>query len=463
MFNLRKQDNESGIVLIIVMMATLIGTFLATSYMSIVMHESGNAVWQRQRVQSLFLAEAGVQRGLYFLNNLETNEPISGRDAYGTVYNGNPWVQGTTSEPQVTPVEETIYYEDVTTPGRLVSTEAYGISLHKSFNNPDGGVTVLPEGFYLIRSVGLIPKKYSKKIEQRISCIVAKLDAIDIHGALTIMDHADPQPEMSKFESASWKIDGRDYTLAGDLVDPSLDANGNPIWPGVPSILVANDGTDEFGNYVGPNGDDIAGQLGDESMWGVPGAGSMADDTAQITGVIDGDGDGVGETVYGSKAIVENPDAYVDLYDFYVEYFLSAAINISGCGDIPESILGTPTKNQILFADLSEGRVKVAGGYSGYGVLILYAPPDGAIYEFEMAGNAEWNGLIICAGDGVVRLKGGGTTPAHVNGAMMISNGFIEMNGTADITYSTEALKDVFNQCLLYQTYSWCGGWGNAL
>jgi hypothetical protein len=428
MFHLKRRNSESGIVLIIVIVATLISTLLATSYMGIVMHESKNAVWQRQRVQSLFLAEAGVQKGLYFLNNADAP--------------GNPWVQLAGNEPQITPVETMTYYNDVTTPGRLESTESYGISLHKSYNDPNGGLTTLPEGFYLIRSIGFIPKRYSKKIEHRISCIVAKLDRIDIYGALTIMDEADPEePEMAKFESAAWKIDGRDYTLAGDLVDPSLDADGNPIWPGVTSILVANSG-----------GDDIAGQLGDESAWGVPGEGSMPDDTAQITGAIDG------EIVYGSKAIQENPDAYVDLYERYVEYFLSAAINISGCGTIPESILGTPTNNQILFADLSKGGVKIAGGYSGYGVLILYAPPDGTIYEFEMAGNSEWNGLIVCAGDGVVRLKGGGSTPAHINGALMISDGFIEMNGTADITYSTEALAGAFDQCLLYQVYSWCGG-----
>jgi hypothetical protein len=449
MFHLKKWDSESGIVLIVVMMATLVSSLLATSYMSIVMHESKNAVWQRQRVQSLFLAEAGVQKGLYFLNNPEDPD--------------NPWVQSTSIEPQIIPVANTIYYDDVTTPGRLESTESYGISLHKSYNNPDGGITVLPEGFYLIRSVGLIPRKYSKNIEHRISCIVAKLDRIDVHGALTIMDKADPEPEMEKFESAAWKIDGRDHNLAGKLLDPTLDPNGNPTWPGVPSILVANEGKDDLGNYVEPNGDDVAGQLGDESAWGVPGEGPLPDDTARITGVIDGNGDGVDETVYGSKAIIEDPKAYIDLYEVYVEYFLSAAINISGCGDIPEDILGTPTKNQILYADLSKGRVKVAGGYSGNGVLILYAPPDGASYEFEMAGNSEWNGLIICAGDGVVRLKGGGNTPAHINGALMISDGFIEMNGTADITYSTEALDNAFDQCLLYQVYSWCGGWGNAL
>ena len=62
MFHLKRRDSESGIVLIVVMMATIVCTLLATSYMSIFIHESGNAVCQSQRVQSLFLAEAGVQR-----------------------------------------------------------------------------------------------------------------------------------------------------------------------------------------------------------------------------------------------------------------------------------------------------------------------------------------------------------------------------------------------------------------
>ena len=104
----------------------------------------------------------------------------------------------------------------------------------------------------------------------------------------------------------------------------------------------------------------------------------------------------------------------------------------------------------------------LAGNFVGYGVLVLENDPP-TDNEFEMVGNAWWHGLIICVGPTNIRLKGGGHTAAHINGALWISDGQVEMNGTTDVTYSSEALANAFTQCLLYRVYSWCDGWGNPL
>jgi hypothetical protein len=37
------------------------------------------------------------------------------------------------------------------------------------------------------------------------------------------------------------------------------------------------------------------------------------------------------------------------------------------------------------------------------------------------------------------------------------------MNGTADIVYSSDNVNNVNLNLLLYQVYSWCGGWGETL
>ena len=107
--------------------------------------------------------------------------------------------------------------------------------------------------------------------------------------------------------------------------------------------------------------------------------------------------------------------------------------------------------------------MKIAGidpglNTTGYGVLILEG--DG---EFEMAGNAEWNGIVVCAGDSNIRLKGGGATPAHIYGALLVADGIVEMNGTADVVYSSSNVNDVNMRLLLYQVYAWCGDWGTPM
>lgn len=375
-----KLDSESGTVIVVALVATIIGSILAGSYMTVVISESRNSVRQKQRAQSLLLAEAGLEKGLYYLNNrYDSGNPWT--DEYGEMLDAPPLVSEALAE------------------GR------YEISLLDQADEP-----WLPANSYLMRSMGIIPRPNSKDIEQRVSCIVARLDGIPIPASLGIMDEADPEDELLKFNSSGWTIDGRD-----------LDGLG-----GLPGIAVAN------------AGDDLATQLG-----------SRLD---QVTG-----SDEFGNFYQGADAISEDLSLSTDL-DAYVSYFRKMAIDISGVGTIPASFLGTSDQFQILYADLSQGTIKIAGTDRGFGVLVLEG--NG---EFEMAGSAQWSGVIICAGDSYISLKGGGSTPAHIYGALLIANGTVEMNGTADIQYSSSRMSKVNLQLVLYQVYSWCGGWGNPL
>ena len=381
MFRL-KLGNESGMALLIAVVMVFIGSMLAASYTSIVIHESKQSVRQKHRAQSLFLAEAGVEKSLYYLNN--TDDP------------DNPWVD---DEGQI--LTTSLNYTGSLTEGNYEATVLS--PLDESW---------LPENAYLVESKGIIPRSNSEDKWHRVSCIVRKLDGIPIPAALSILDAEDPEDELSKFQSAAWTVDGRDL--------------GAPFGAGLPGIAVAN------------LGDDLPGQLGNR--------------LDQVTG-----SDELGTYNEGVDAILEDPTLPQNL-DAYADYFTRIAIDISGVDSIPTSLLGTSEEFQVLYADLSQGSIKIAGNTTGYGVLVL----DGN-GEFEMSGNAEWNGIIICARDSSILLKGGGATPAHIYGALLIADGIVEMNGTADVVYSSDNISEVNLKLVLYQVYSWCGGWGMAL
>ena len=376
MFRL-KLGNESGIALIVALIVSVLGTVLAGSYMIVVISESRNSVWQKHRVQSLFLAEAGIEKGLHLLNNRYEE--------------GNPWVDENAMI-LATPLEY----------GGALADGNYEIKVYGQLEMP-----FLPTNSYLVKSKATMPRIRSASIKRGVSCIVSKLDPIEILAAVSIFDYADLEPELVKFESNQWTIDGRD-----------MDALG-----GVMGIAVANE-SDDLGNQVGNRLD-------------------------QVTGSNE-----YNDYLEGVDAILEDPKMPKTL-DPYLSYFQRIAIDVSGMGSIPSSLLGSVDNFQVLYADLKEGPLKIAGTESGSGILIL----EGA-GEFTMAGGSEWNGVIICTGDSNVLLKGGGATPAHIYGALLVANGIVETNGTADVRYSSENVAKLNAQLLLYQVYAWCGGWG---
>ncbi len=380
-----KLNSELGMTMLIAVIVTFLGTILAGSYLSMVNYESRNSVWQKHRAQSLFLAEAGIEKGLYYLNNPENQPSYWTLDMDGQL---------------VTP----LFAE-----GSLAGG-TYDIVLYDQSQ-----AAWLPQDSYLIASTGTIPRMSEEDIEHKVSCVASKLKKLPIPGALSILDDADPEIELLKFESAVWTVDGQD-----------MDAVG-----GLPGIAVAN-------NADSPT---VEEQLG-----------------TKIDSITGSDEDG--NFYQGNDAILLDPSLPKNL-DAYANYFKRIAIDISSPDGnqytIPSSVLGTDNYYQVLYANLSQGDLKIAGTDTGCGILVLEG--NG---EFEMAGGSEWNGLIICASDSVIRLKGGGGTPSHIYGALLVANGIVEMNGTADIIYSSDRTNKAFN-LLLFQVYSWCGGWGQRL
>ncbi len=377
-----KLDNESGIALMIAIVIVFIGSMLAVSYTSVVIYETKHSLWQKNRAQSLFLAEAGIEKSLYYLNSTDASD--------------NPWVDEE-GQIQITSAE----YTDELAEGH------YEILVHSPLSRP-----WLPSNSYLVESTGITSQNSSGGDRQGVACIVRKLAGLPVPAAMAIMDDWDEEDELSNFNSSQWTIDGRD-------VD-------NPFGAGLPGIAVAN------------LGDDIPGQLGVR--------------LDQVTG-----SDEFGTPLVGADAILEDSSLPKNL-DAYANYFERIAIDVSGRGTLPASLLGSGEEFQVLYANLSLGNIKIAGNDRGHGVLIL----DGT-GEFEMAGNAEWNGVIICTKDSSILLKGGGSAPAHIYGALLLANGIVEMNGTADIVYSSDNISEVNSKLVLYQVYSWCGNWGQSL
>ena len=175
-----KLDNESGLVMIVVLVATLLGTLLASSYVSTLIYESRHSVWQKHRAQSLFLSEAGVEKALYYLNNTDDLD--------------NPWVD------EYGEMLDAPLYASGELAGGSYSIELYG----------QADVPWLPADAYLIKSLATIPRSYSQDVERRVSCVASKLGAIPIPAALSILDDTDPEIELDKFNSSQWTINGTD-------------------------------------------------------------------------------------------------------------------------------------------------------------------------------------------------------------------------------------------------------------
>ena len=382
----QKLKNESGMAMLVVLIMAFISSWLASSYMTVVVSESRHSVWQEHRTQSLFLAEAGLEMALHLLNNPDDPD--------------NTWVDETG---QILDLPLPLEYSKSMTDGY------YEVTLYSKAHK-----TWLPEGAYLVESLATIPRLNGEGIKRGVSCVVDQLDDLEIRAALSILDYEDLQDELIQFDSVNWTVDG---------TDRNDDSETNKR--GLPGIAIANDG------------DEPLRQLGLR--------------VNQVTGA-----DEDGNSFVGSDAILEDSTLPKNL-EKYVNYFTDIAIKVSGVANIPKELLGTAGKPQVLYADLSQGPIRILPNQPGYGVMVLSGKGD-----FSIEGGAEWHGVIICAEDSEINLNGGGVSAAHIYGALLISNGTVTMNGTADIVYSSKNIADI-GKLLLYQVYSWCDSWGTPL
>ena len=402
-----KLRSESGMALLVAMFITFLSSIVITFYMGSVIQESKHSVWQKERAQSLFLAEAGIQKGLYYLNNLD--DP------------GNPWSSYIDHSTKTLLVSSGQGFEytgtDVDDPTDRYE-ESYTISLHDSFVDENDTIIMLPPKYYLIKSTGTI--KRTIPIYHSVSAIVSTVPGLPTPGALNIFDVGDDADELLQFQSSKWVISG-------------VDIDGGP---GVPGITISNTKDDLLAQLDGQGLPTRMDQVEGENS-----SGFYVNSVSAINAYNGGD---------NSSSILEM------LYD----YFYPLSDHISGIGQLRDEYLGGPEPDelQILYADLDQGALIIPGNRTGYGVLILEG--DGV---FEMKGNSEWRGLVICHGGAKIVMRGGGKTAPHVYGAVMIDTGTVTMNGTADIRYSSIAMSSIVKGLMKFQVFSWCGSWGKPL
>ena len=268
-------NSEAGIAVIITMIMIFISSIIASSYLSLVLYESRNSVWQMQRVQALFVAEAGVQKGLYYLNNSDSRPSEWGDD------NG-----------QLLPAP--LQKEE-----GLVDGRSYNISLHDS---SEQGYEWLPSNSYLIESDGAIERS-SGDVERSISCVVTGGTGPNVPAAVTIVDDPDGEDEINKFNGNAWTVDGRD-----------IDGG-----PGVPGVLITNDEDGLHDQFPSNRINRITGE--DEDGFPTQGEDAIVEDPnieIDLDAIIDsfrddwedisGSGTIAGHTTYGA------PDDFVVVY-----------------------------------------------------------------------------------------------------------------------------------------------------
>jgi hypothetical protein len=308
----------------------------------------------------------------------------------------------------------------------------------------------------MVESAGVIQRAIPTR--SRVAAIVTKpVKTMEIPAALNFFDGADPEDEIIQFDSNQWVVSGVD-------IDDPLGTDG------VRAIAVANNG-DNIHNQLGKrcvNLESGAYTLEYTDEFGNPVSETIyADGNYQVSDIREFDDDFTGSTIkkanneyyIDESNILEDSDLPQNT-DSYVNLFMedSELNTIYGPLNYPTELLGSATDPKIVYADVTGGAIVMPGDMSGYGVLIVEGPG-----EFQFSGNSEWYGLVIGVGGANISLRGGGTTKSHIYGAVIIGDGNLTMNGTADIRYSSSAMAMVGDFLVDYKIVTWCGGWGKHL
>ena len=351
-----KLNNETGLAVIIAMAMIFVSSIIASSYLTLVIGESRNSVWQKERVQALFVAEAGVQKGLYYLNNAESRPP-EWRDYDGQLL--------------PTPLQK----EE-----ELVDGRSYNISLHDS---SEAGYAWLPSDTYLIESDATIDR-ISRDVNRSVACIVAKNGVdFEVPAAVTIVDDADPgENELNSFNSNAWTIDGSDY---------------DGLEPGVPGVLITNTGDSLPGQFPGTRIGRVSGEDGD----GVPTSGANAivetdDVNIDLAGIADHFRENWDENITGSGTIAGRTFGSPEDFDVVYADLSQGGIHFSG---------NTSGYGLLLLENNTSAaqEFRISGSFDWNGVVVSYGNVDtvlvGGGNKIHIIG-----GLLI--GDGTVDMRG---------------------------------------------------------
>jgi hypothetical protein len=116
----------------------------------------------------------------------------------------------------------------------------------------------------------------------------------------------------------------------------------------------------------------------------------------------------------------------------------------SDCGDVPDIMYDISGGTIDYNGDMGDtGDAKITN-LTGYGILVV----DG---NFECAGNLDWHGLIIVGGD--IVLSGGGSKTIY--GSVVGMGNAEALNGSVDIQYDCNVLKDLQDEHSRYKMTSW--------
>ena len=118
-----------------------------------------------------------------------------------------------------------------------------------------------------------------------------------------------------------------------------------------------------------------------------------------------------------------------------------ATINMIGSMNIDESEIITSEENPGIVYINGDGKTT---NLTGFGVLFVNG-------NFEFAGNLDWNGLILVNGD--LTFSGGGTKT--IDGAVVAFGDAVALNGSVDIQYDCDLLKDLNDLHSGYKRVYW--------
>jgi len=195
---------------------------------------------------------------------------------------------------------------------------------------------------------------------------------------------------------------------------------------------------------------DMSGNLTGDKAFGIGVAGDPSDVLSQISAAEAGYITGAG----GSPSVAQV--ARVDMADLIAEGARGANVTLTPettTGPQSAGAWGTVASPAIVY---SPGKIKIANGSSGAGLLII----DG---DLDISGSFDWIGVIIVRG--AIRLTGGGSSKRLI-GALIAQTKIddnsnvtnLQVRGTIDILFSRQAVTKMMASFATYTILNWREG-----
>jgi hypothetical protein len=427
--------NERGVVLVIGLLLLAVLTIMALAGNNNTLIDTAIAFNNLSAVRSLYLAEAGLERG-----KLEcVQRYLDGNwTSFNTILKGSDNTLGTPDD-------------GIPTFGNSVSFHG-GTYMVRVTNDPSDGINDT-NSIVRIMSTGSFGGS-TTKLQIYLSMTLNP----NVPAALTMAGEA----EVFVADGVSFSIDGRDYRLA--------DADGFPS--GTTAKLGVGVGDVDNVSWMNntPNAVGLVSSSGlsnNSERQAVQGAGyNFVTNTPSV----------------GQQNTVTRMSlrAMADSFKAIADNMISYPPGFSGSSDASGNLLNWPSSGQttclgstanpkITYIDVTDNSITNAGislsgtgvgGISGAGILVV----DGSNLDFS--GKVNWTGLVIVVGDFgsfSTGAAGGtsGTDLVRIRGGLMIGEYLtdqgsdeVSINTVTNLQYSTEAINMISNLLLSKPPYS---------